>query len=306
MPTQDEVIGYIQQLSNWGRWGEDDEIGTLNLITSTKRLEAVATVRDGISVGCARPIVHEGPRPDVQWPPLHYMIRSGESPSTGPASAATDFIGLVFHGLTVSHVDTWSHQFWDGMMYNNRPRSLVTTEQGSTACSVEAMKDGIVTRGVLLDITDVKGKPYMDASEPIFPEDLEAAEQAQGVRIGEGDAMIFRTGWYRRRVEVGPYPVWAHRPGLHAACLPWLRERGVAIVGADASHDVTPSGYELLPMPVHTVSLVAMGLPLLDSLQLEDLKATCVQRGRWEFMLVVAPLRIRYGTGSPANPIAVF
>ena len=302
IPTEEELLGYFDSLSNWGRWGPDDELGTLNLITPQKRLEAIGTVRDGLSIGCARPIVAEGPAADVLIPPLHFMLRSGESPaSTGSA----DFLGLAFHGLTISHVDTLGHQFWDGQMYNGRPQSVITTEQGSMVCSVETMKDGIVTRGVLLDITKLKGKPYLDAGEAIFPADLEAAEQAQGVRLTEGDALLVRTGWYRRRLEQGPYPVSRHRPGLHAATLPWLRERGVALICADASQDVVPSGYERLPMPVHTIGLVAMGLCLMDACQFEELVVESQRRGRWEFLFVVAPLRFRYATGSPTTPLAI-
>src|SRR5438093_6702236 len=149
VPSEEEVLGYFESLKNWGRWGEDDELGTLNLITPQKRLEAIATVREGISVGCARPIVIEDRAADVFNTPLHYMIRSGEGPEG--SGGASDFIGAAFHGLSVSHIDTPSHQFWDGKMYNNRPQSLITTEQGATFGSVETMKDGIVARGVVRD-----------------------------------------------------------------------------------------------------------------------------------------------------------
>lgn len=301
IPDEDEVRGYFTSLSNWGRWGPDDELGTLNLITPDKRRQAAGLVREGLSVGCARPILIEDRAPDVFSPPLHYMLRSGDSPDEG---AASDFIGVAFHGITVSHVDTPSHQFWNGRFYNNRPQTLVTTEKGATACSVEMMKDGLVTRGVLLDFAKLKGKSWLEAGEGIFPDDIVAAEQAQGVRLGEGDALIMRTGWYRRRLEVGP-PTNRERPGLHVACMPLLHERGVALVASDASHDVQPSGYDWVGMPVHKVGLVAMGLCLMDSCQFEDLLAQCQRLNRWEFMFVVAPLRFRYATGSPTTPLAI-
>jgi kynurenine formamidase len=302
-PTEGEVLAYFDTLSNWGRWGPDDELGTLNLITAPVRLAALRSVEDGTSIGCARPIVAEDRASDVMHPPQKFMIRSGESPA---ATSAAEFIGLAFHGLTISHIDTLAHQFWNGVLYNGRPQRLIDSTQGATVLSVETMKDGLVTRGVLLDIPRLKGKPYLEAGEAIFPEDLEAAEQAQGVRVGEGDALLVRTGWYKRRNEVGPHPTFRHRPGLHASTLPWIRERGVAIAGADAAADVVPSGYPGIMMPLHSLGTVALGLCLMDNLQFEDVVPECERRGRWSFLFVVAPLRIRFGTGSPTTPLAIF
>lgn len=303
LPTEDELWGYLETLSNWGRWGDDDELGTLNLITPAKRLEAVATVREGTSVGCARPILVEQAAADVRFQPQHFMIKSGEA---AESTGAADYMGFAPHGHTISHVDTLAHHFSHGKMYGGRPMRLVTTAEGATACSVETMKDGIVTRGVLLDIARLKGKPYLDAGEPIFPDELEAAERMHGVRVAEGDALLVRTGWSRRREELGPYPIYQHRPGLHAATLPWLRERGVAVLAGDAAQDVVPSGYESIPGPIHKIGIVAMGLCLMDNLQFEDLVTECERLGRWGFLFMVAPLRVRYGTASPTTPLALF
>lgn len=302
VPDEAEVLGYFKRLSNWGRWGPDDELGTLNLITPDKRRQAAGLVRHGISIGCARPIVKERGAVDVSNPPLHFMMQSGETPGTPHVS---DFIGMVFHGTTITHIDTLGHYFWNGRMYNDRPTSLITTSEGATVCSVETMKDGIVTRGVLLDIARLRGKPYLEAGEGVFPEDLEAAEAAQGVRVTEGDALLLRTGWPKCREERGPTAMLAGRPGLHAATLPWLRERGVAVIAADASEDAVPSGYEQVDRPVHAVGLQSMGLCMLDACQYEDLAPACEQRGRWECMFIVAPLRFRNATGSPTTPLAV-
>jgi len=301
-PSETEVVSYFQTLSNWGRWGTDDELGTLNLITPETRRAAVALVSEGVSIGCARPIVIEPPAPDVPRPPLHFMIASGESPAT---TSSSDFLGLSPHGMTISHVDALAHFFWQDKAYNDRPRTIVTTAEGATACSVETMQHGIVTRGVLLDIARLKDKPYLEAGEGIFPEDLEAAERAQGVRIDRGDALLLRTGWYRRRNELGPYPIRGHRPGLHAATLPWLHERGVALVAADASHDAVPSGYEGIGLPVHSIGIVAMGLCLIDACQFDELAAHCERLQRWKFLFVVAPIRFRFATASPVTPIAI-
>jgi len=302
-PSQQEVLDYFKALSNWGRWGPDDQLGTLNLITPEKRAAAAQSVRDGLSVNCARLLQFEDRAADVLYPPQHYMYRTGQSPE---ATSSADFLGVSCHGLTVSHVDALSHQFWNGKMYNDRDQDLINATEGATIYSVDEMRDGIVTRGVLLDLTRVFDKPYLEAGEAIYPEHLEEAEKAHGVTVEEGDALLVNTGWFRRRGEVGPYPVFRHRPGLHASTMPWLRERGVAVVGGDAAQDAVPSGYEDIHMPLHSIGMVAMGLCLIDNLQFEDLIPVCDEKKRWSFLFILAPLRIRYGTGSPATPLAIF
>ncbi len=204
IPTEAEVLEYMTSLSNWGRWGADDQLGTLNLVTSEKRAQAASLVKEGLSVTCSRLIVPEG-APDVtSIPPLHYMINTGESaPASGPGGSS-DFIGLSFHGLTITHLDSLCHQFWDGKMYNGKSASMVTAQQKATVGNIDQVQNGVVTRGVLLDIAKVKGKGWLEAGEPVFTEDLEAAEAAQGVKVGEGDALCVRLGWYKRRQEVGP------------------------------------------------------------------------------------------------------
>ena len=191
-PTADEVIGYMKSLSNWGRWGKDDQLGTLNLITPQKVTQAAALVHEGVTVTCARPIVFENSPDITSIPPLHYMFRTGtESAATGQ-SGALDFIGLAYHGVTITHLDSLSHQFWDGKMYNGLPASLVGAEKGATAGGVDLVKDGVVTRGVLLDIARLRGVDWLPEGEGVFPEDLEAAEKAQEVRVGPGDALLVR------------------------------------------------------------------------------------------------------------------
>ncbi len=305
IPTQNQVIGYMTSLSNWGRWGQDDQLGTLNLIAPRKVAEAASLVREGITVTCARPVLFEG-APDVATPPLHYMTRVGaEAASSGYASAA-DFFGLAFHGLTITHLDSLSHVFWDGKMYNGFPANQVTTEQGATIGSIDMVKHGVVTRGVLLDLARVRGVDWLEAGDPVFPEDIEAAEEAQGVHVEPGDALLLRLGWFKRRMELGPVARSAGRPGLHVACMPWLHQRGVAVVAADAAHDVIPSGYVGVRAPVHCVGIVAMGLWLIDAANFEELSAVCERLGRWDFMFIMAPLRLGNATGSPVNPLAVF
>ncbi|MBI4201044.1 MAG: cyclase family protein [Chloroflexi bacterium] len=311
VPDEATVLGYSKALSNWGRWGKDDQLGTLNLVTPSKTLQAAKLVREGITVSCARPIIAES-APDALLPPLHFMIGSGEGftpdavPLPGQAQSSTDFIGMAFHGTTITHVDSLAHIFWEGRMYNGRPASLVTTRQGATASSIELLRHGVVTRGVLLDVARVRGVDWMEPGEAVFPQDLDAAEEACGARVQEGDVLLVRTGNYRRRLEKGPWDQGANRPGPHAECLPWFHQRGIAMLGSDTPNDVAPSGYQRMSLPVHQVGIVAMGLWLIDNCNLEDLARACAQQGRWEFLLSVSPLPIRYGTGSPANPVAIF
>ena len=302
-PTEEEVRGFMTSLSNRGRWGADDELGTLNLITPEKRVSAASLVRIGRAVSCAAPILKFQQASDVPFPPLHFMIRSGES--VNPSRPGTvDFIAMVFHGLTTTHVDALSHSILDGRLYGGRDPSVVTTELGATQLSVDAMRDGVVTRGVLLDVAGATQREYLEPGEPIGPELLESVERSQGVRLGEGDALLVRTGWWHHRRKHGP-AVGRSRPGLHASALPWLHERGVAILATDAANDVVPSGYESLELPVHEIGQAAMGLCLVDVCDFDGLQAECAAAGRFDFLFMLGPLRLAYATGSPVNPIAV-
>jgi len=312
LPTETEVTGYLRSLSNWGRWGSSDQLGTINLITPAKRIAAAGLVRDGVSVTCARPIVTDITA-DTTFQPLRFMVDSGEGRDTASPErnlerrGASEFIGMVFHGYTITHVDTPAHYFWEGKLYNGRSCSLVTSREGATVESVDLLHDGVVSRGVLLDVARTRSIPWMQPGEGVMPADLEAAERAAGVRVESGDILLVRTGYYARRLAEGPvHPLRAGSPALHVACCPWLRERGVAMIGTDTHNDISPPPYPAMGNSFHVVSLVAMGLWLIDNANLEDLARACGERGRWEFLLTVAPLRLRNVTGSPVNPIAVF
>jgi len=312
LPSETEVKGYLRSLSNWGRWGSADQLGTINLITPAKRIAAAGLVRDGVSVTCARPIVTDITA-DTTFQPLRFMVDSGEGRDTASPErnlerrGASEFIGMVFHGYTITHVDTPAHYFWEGKLYNGRSCSLVTSREGATVESVDLLHDGVVSRGVLLDVARTRSIPWMQQGEGVMPADLEAAERAAGVRVESGDILLVRTGYYARRLAEGPvHPLRAGSPALHVACCPWLRERGVAMIGTDTHNDISPPPYPAMGNSFHVVSLVAMGLWLIDNANLEDLARACGERGRWEFLLTVAPLRLRNVTGSPVNPIAVF
>lgn len=312
VPSEDEVLGYFESLSNWGRWGPDDHAGTLNYITDAKRQAAAALIREGRAVSCSLTL-GTGRQPDqILGAPQRYMIVTGENahPEDPPESAAwgpMEYFGLAFHGFTVTHVDALCHCVWQGQMYNGRPANLVTARSGGLANSVLAARDGIATRGVILDIAGLHETPWLDPGVGVFPEDLDAAVARQGVEIQEGDAVFIRTGYGRRRRELGHEDMLSvGQSGWHVASLPWLHERRVAIIGSDTSQEVVPSGYSDPVLPVHVVGIVAMGLWLVDNLDLEDAYAACTELGRWDFHLSMHPLLIEGGTGSPVNPIATF
>ena len=186
IPTEQEVLGWFDSLSNWGRWGDDDELGTLNLITDAKRKQAAGLVSEGITVTCSRLLVPEI-APDVtSIPPLHYMVNTGETAPSEGGGGSSDFLGVSYHGLTITHLDSLCHQFWNGKMYNGKAASLVTSAEKATVGAIDNAKNGVITRGVLLDIAAVKGKDWLDAGEPVFTADLEAAEEAQGVQRYRG------------------------------------------------------------------------------------------------------------------------
>ena len=311
IPAEAQVLEWMTSLSNWGRWGNDDQKGCLNLITPEKRKQAATLVRDGISVSCARPITTEI-TPDITYQVQRYMVDSGEGRDADPPErrlarrGAAEFIGMVFHGQTITHIDALSHYSWQGKLYNGKPASLITSREGAQTHSIEAAAEGIVTRGVLLDVTRVRNLPWLAADDPVMPQDLEAAEELEGIHVEEGDVLLVRTGNYRWRLEKGPVPNTEPMTACQVACTPWFKERGVAMLGTDTSNDVRPSHYATITSPLHTMSLVTLGMWLIDNANLEELAQACQQRNRYEFMLAMGPLRLRHVTGCPVNPIALF
>ena len=312
IPTEEQVLDYFKAFSNWGRWGEEDQLGTLNFLTPEKTKRAIGLVREGITLSCARTIRYD-PAPDVPFPPLHYMIDSGEGWASGdkvtsrPTQGSTDFFGLVFHGHSITHMDSLAHIFWEGKAYNGRPAHLVSTNLGATIESIELMKDSVVTRGVLVDVPMVRGIDWVERGEGVMPEDIEAAERQCGFRVEEGDVLLVRTGQLKRRNVEGPVnPNVAGSTACQAACLPIFHQRGIAVIGSDTGNDVIPRQYDKVHNPIHQVGIVSMGLWILDNANLEELAQACQERNRWEFLISISPLRMYNGTGSPVNPVVVF
>jgi kynurenine formamidase len=313
LPSEDDVIEYFKTLSNWGRWGEEDRLGTLNLITGETRRAAAALVRTGKVVSLSRNIDPNGPQDPLGaglGQAMRFMGIGEVSTHMGKGvsrfDAVTESVFISAHGSN-THLDGLAHYSWDGQNYNGFTVEENVTSIGGSKLSIHDASDGIVTRGVLLDIAALKGVPWLAPGEKILPEDLLAAEERQGVTVRSGDVLLVHTGHIARTLEQGVDP--EHRqPGLHAACLPFLRERDVAALGGDCIHDVQPSGFESFELfrPVHLVSLVALGLWLIDVMELTELATTCADEQRWEFFFAMLPWRMVGVTSSATNPIAMF
>ncbi|MET0931005.1 MAG: cyclase family protein [Aeromicrobium sp.] len=331
-PAEAEVMTWFDTLSNWGRWGADDQAGTLNLIQPEHRVAAAKLVTTGRTVSCSQVLAMS---PMADGTADRHMVATGmglkedgRRPSGigGRADTALESISMIFHGFFVTHIDSLAHLFWDGKMYNDQPANLVSDIAGAAVHDIQPASPRIVTRGVLLDVAAAKGVDTLPAGHNVTPEDLEEAEERQGVRVGEGDVILLRTGEGGRRERDGAaYNPIGAKSGYQAGCLPWFKERGVAAIGADVWNDASPfgmptstematqgtdafslSGYAELQMPVHTIGIVAMGLWLIDNCQLEELSAACAEHDRWEFLFSCSPLKMMGATGSPVNPIATF
>jgi kynurenine formamidase len=300
-----ELKGLFDRVCNWGRWGKDDERGALNHIGPAQVVAAARLVREGRTVSLSRDFPTR-PGPENPWPAQHHMLIGGDDccvPGVEGLEVSTDFIGIAFHGMASSHIDALCHVFAQQRMYNGRPASEVKST-GARFNTIMAAKDGIVGRGVLLDVPRAQGVEHTDVDHMVTVAELEAAERALGVRVETGDILLIRLGRDVRRAKAGDQAV----PGLDPRVAGWLHERQVAVLGGDGVHDPIPNGrvHRDWAMPIHMLGLAAMGLHLMDNLDLEPLARTCAELSRWSFQLIAAPLRIEGGTGSPLNPIAVF
>jgi kynurenine formamidase len=218
--------------------------------------------------------------------------------------SACDAVMLEPHGYEITHLDALGHVAMDGIAYNGRAFEEIVTRDGLVFASVLPLADGIVTRGILLDIPRSQGRDWMDRGEEVTAADLERAEAWAGVTTRQGDALVVRTGLDARERTTGPMPNDV-RTGLGLDCLAWLYRREVALFGGDCIEKL-PSGDRTYSHPLHSVGLARMGLVLLDHIAVEDLSAVCVEERRWEFFFAVAPLRIPKATGSAVNPLCIF
>lgn len=298
--SAEEFAALFREVSTWGRWGEDDERGALNYVTSERVVAAAGLVRKGITVTLSWPL-NTTPGAENPHPADHHMLAWG---GDAPLSLAKDYVGVDYHNDTHTHIDALSHVAYEGALYNGKPTDRVTSS-GAEAGSIEVLEDGLVGRGVLLDIPRLRGVPWLEPGEHVFRDELEAAERDQRVAVGEGDILLIRTGHARRLTELGPWETGVAKAGLHPSATTFLAERGIAVLGTDTNADTAPSSTDGLAFPIHVLTIAAMGVHLLDYLWLERLLRACERTGRWEFLFVGAPLRITGGTGSPLNPIAI-
>ena len=304
-----EFQALYEKLKRMSRWGPDDRRGALNHISAADVVAASSDVWRGRTVSLGAP-VESRRAPDNPAPCLHQTSLTSPGPARPDGHAprlsfAMDRVAMNVHGDADSHIDALCHVLYDGLLYNDVPAQAVTAA-GATELSIDVAGDGIAGRGLLLDIPRMRGVRWLEPGDHVTADDLAAAETAQDVRIGQGDLLFVRVGHRRRRNELGPWDVARARAGLHPTTLELLAERQIAVLGSDGNSDAAASAVDGVDLPVHVLAINALGLHLLDYLQLEDLADVCEGLRRWSFLCVIAPLRLRAGTGSPVNPIAIF
>lgn len=303
VPSAEELAAMFSSVKNWGRWGPGDQRGTLNFITPESRVAAAGCVRSGQTISLAHNL-GTAPSPDNPFPVHHHMLAAGDARDSNGIDgyeAARDYLGLDVHGLNTTHVDALSHMFVGGEMFGGRPASEVRSD-GAHSNSIMSMADGVIGRGVLLDVPRAAGIEYLEAGRLVTVEDLEATEEAEGLAVASGDVLLVRWGRGPRRAVDGAAGGFS---GLHAECLPWLHSRQVAVLGSDGISDPMPfAGTPGWPFPVHQIGITAMGLHLIDNMALDGLAEVCASERRWEFLFTMAPLRLERGTGCPVNPVA--
>jgi len=296
----------MKELSNWGRWGNDDELGAANLITAAKRKQALALAKEGLPVSLAHDIVQE-----TAADAPNFLQRT-----LGPVNPAgtTDqyqYTG-TYHGIVHSHLDSVDcHMMVDGKGYNGRTMEDITAAGGCPKGNINALKDGIVTRAILFDATLLPGKAtaqgWLEPGTAIHREDLEALEKLEHVKVSAGDVILLYTGRWKRRAALGAWPRETGFAGYHADVAYFLKERGVSFIAGDGPNDVLPTGLPAsVPNPLHRLALVAMGVDIFDNLDFERAVEQARRLNRYEFLFTAAPLRIEKGTGSPLNPLAIF
>jgi kynurenine formamidase len=301
--TEADFQKLFKEVSNWGRWGKDDQMGAVNLITPAKRKEAASLVREGVSISLAHDAITEkavdNPQPIVRGPLPHM-------PTPGNTEIVVDSFYIAYHGLAHTHMDSLCHFFYRGQIYNGYPRSSFTAENGASKNGILNWKNGIFTRGVLIDLPRLKGVEYLEPGTPIYPQDLDAWEKKANLKVGPGDVVLIRTGRWARRAAKGPWPSSQGLAGLYMTCARWLHQRDVAILGSDAAEDVMPSRVQGIEQPIHELVLIAMGMPIFDNCDLEQLAKEAAKRNRWDFLITAAPAAVPHATGSVLNPIATF
>jgi kynurenine formamidase len=305
-PPEDDVVRLVDTCSNEGRWGVDDELGALNLITDEKRIEAAQLVRTGRSVSIGRDLEWPSPGNNINYKMLFSDAQrrwTGNEANQRVPMGASDSVEVAPHGRRVTHLDALGHINFEGKMYNGRDAREVMTSNGLAFGSIYALRDGIFTRGVLLDIPRARGVEWVEAGDGIWRDDLIEAERLAGVRVEPGDAIFVRTGVEAREaLDANKADA---RPGLMPDCLSWMHERDVAVYAGDC-FELLPSPYVRMPLYFHMICLAVMGVPMLDNPGLEGLSAVARELETYEFLFTCAPARLNGATGWAVNPICVF
>jgi kynurenine formamidase len=296
----------MKELSNWGRWGADDELGASNLITAAKRKQSAALVKEGVSVSLAHDVIQEDAADGGTK-----LDRAVLNVSPSGASDRYQYTG-TYHGAIHSHLDAVGcHVMFEGKGYNGRPMEDIKAASGCPKGSILAQKNGIFTRGILFDATRLPGKAttngWLEPGTAIHARDLEALEKIQRVKVAPGDVILLYTGRWKRRAALGPWKTAEGFAGYQADVAYFMKQRGVSFIGHDAWNDVAPNGFPpSVGLPLHRLALVALGVSIFDNLDFEEAVEVARRLNRWEFLFTAAPLRIEKGMGSPLNPIATF
>jgi kynurenine formamidase len=300
--TREDLLSYLRDQRNWGRWGEDDQKGAVNLVTAAKTIQAARLVRTGLTVTLSREYP-KTPGPGNSRPAQHFPLQWRHPPTGG---AAGDYYGIAFHRWGSTHVDALCHIWDEEGMWGGRRAEDVFSADGASFGDIDQWRAGIITRGVLLDVPRFRGVDSIEIGRPVHAEELRAVAEHQGVTVEPGDALVVYGG---RDAFTAAHPEWNGeepvRPGLHASCLRFIREHDVAVLAWDFMDEHPCAERYDLPFGVHG-AIMSYGVALVDNCYLEELAQVCARLGRYEFMVVLAPLRVVGGTGSPVNPIAVF
>ncbi|HEY8171061.1 MAG TPA: cyclase family protein [Candidatus Limnocylindria bacterium] len=318
-PTIDTVRELAELCSNWGRWGPDDELGTLNHLQPEDVVAASRLVRDGRVISLSIPVDENGPQTGGfgRFNPIHLMIRDGNGAITG--STVRDFYGgrdrwirgtddlLILPLQSGTQWDALGHIIFENRIYNGYDASVVGSK-GATRNDIANARDRVVGRGVLLDIARSRGVAWLEPGEPIHAADLAACEESQGVTVGRGDFVLVRTGQIAQCRSEGSWGSYAGgpAPGIALDTAPWLHEREVAGLAGDTwGLEVQPNETPDVFQPLHIILIVHMGLLMGEIFDLEALADDCAADGRYDFLFSAVPLPITGGVGSPVNPVAI-
>lgn len=304
--SQAQFDELVEQVRVWGRPGLADEAAVVHRISPEVSRAALSDVQSGHSVSLGRPWAVDADV-DNRHPALHYMTNMGATLATGDTEPTgyMDFIAADYHGKTVSHIDAFSHIAYRDQIFGGHSASQSLTKRGMAKGDVNEYGP-LVTRGILLDMTTETGGDWVEPGTAWPLDQVQRALDGVGIEPRAGDALLLHSGHDRRRRQLGAWDPDAEGAGLHVSAVPWLMEAGISIFGADGETDVRPSPVEGVTLPIHVLALTMAGAALLDNLALEELARTCRELDRYHFALVVSPLNIPGGTGSPVNPLAMF